>query len=283
MHRRLGLVSLGLTLSLATVACPQKKEEAATTDSSTASDAATAPAAAADTSGLANDDEKTIYALGLALARNIEPFHLSETEVKLLEDGLRDGALGRPPKVPLEQWAPNLQKLAQSRAAVAASDELKATEPFLAEAAAAPGAQKRESGVIYREETAGTGAAPKPTDVVKVHYHGTLRDGSVFDSSRERGEPAQFPLNRVIPCWTEAIQKMKVGGKAVLICPAASAYGDRGAPPKIKPGAALKFEVELIEVVAQEAAQVAPAPAQPEGADARAAATDKKPAPAKKK
>jgi FKBP-type peptidyl-prolyl cis-trans isomerase len=202
--------------------------------------------------------------------------------VKLLEDGLRDGALGRPTKVPLEQWAPNLQKLAQSRAAVAASDEIKATEPFLAEAAAAPGAQKLESGVIYREETAGTGAAPKATDVVKVHYHGTLRDGSVFDSSRDRGEPAQFPLNRVIPCWTEAIQKMKVGGKAVLICPAASAYGDRGAPPKIKPGAALKFEVELIEVVAQEAAQTAPSPVQPDGTDAKAA-TGKKPAPPKKK
>ena len=225
MHRRLGLVSLGLVLSLATVACQQKKEEAAP-DAAAATDAAAPPAA--DTSGLANDDEKTIYALGLALARNIEPFHLSENEVKLLEDGLRDGALGRPTKVPLEQWAPNLQKFAQARAAAAAGEEAKAAEPYLAEAAVAPGAIKLDSGVIYKEDAAGTGATPKATDIVKVHYHGTLRDGSVFDSSRDRGEPAQFPLNRVIPCWTEAIQKMKVGGKATLVCPAAAAYGDRG-------------------------------------------------------
>jgi FKBP-type peptidyl-prolyl cis-trans isomerase len=84
---------------------------------------------------------------------------------------------------------------------------------------------------------------------VKVHYVGTLRDGTVFDSSRERGTPAQFPLNRVIPCWTEGVQKMKVGGKGRLTCPASIAYGDRGAPPKIKPGAALAFEVELLEIL----------------------------------
>ena len=82
---------------------------------------------------------------------------------------------------------------------------------------------------------------------MKVHYHGTLRDGTVFDSSVERGEPATFPLNRVIPCWTEGVQKMKVGGKAKLVCPSNIAYGDRGAPPKIKPGATLVFEVELLE------------------------------------
>jgi FKBP-type peptidyl-prolyl cis-trans isomerase FkpA/FKBP-type peptidyl-prolyl cis-trans isomerase FklB len=84
---------------------------------------------------------------------------------------------------------------------------------------------------------------------VKVHYHGTLRDGSVFDSSRERGVPAQFPLDRVIPCWTEGLQRMKVGGRSKLVCPASIAYGDRGAPPRIAPGAALAFEVELLDVI----------------------------------
>ena len=87
------------------------------------------------------------------------------------------------------------------------------------------------------------------TDTVTVHYTGTLRDGSVFDSSRDRGEPANFALNRVIPCWTEALQRMKVGGTATIVCPSDIAYGDRGAPGgKIKPGAALKFEVELISI-----------------------------------
>ena len=84
---------------------------------------------------------------------------------------------------------------------------------------------------------------------VAVHYHGTLPDGTVFDSSVDRGEPATFPLNRVIPCWTEGVGKMKVGGKARLVCPPDSAYGDRGAPPRIPPGTALVFEVELIEIV----------------------------------
>src|SRR5262249_56091513 len=95
----------------------------------------------------------------------------------------------------------------------------------------------------------GTGRAAAATDKVKVHYHGTLIDGTVFDSSLQRGEPATFPLNNVIPCWTQGVQMMKVGGKSRLICPAELAYGDRGAPPRIKPGATLVFEVELLEIL----------------------------------
>src|SRR5262245_11209784 len=92
------------------------------------------------------------------------------------------------------------------------------------------------------------GEHPKPTDIVKVHYHGTLIDGTVFDSSVERKEPAEFPLNRVVPCWTEGVQKLTVGGKAKLVCPSAIAYGDMGRPPKIPGGATLVFEVELLEI-----------------------------------
>ena len=95
----------------------------------------------------------------------------------------------------------------------------------------------------------GTGPSPKATDKVKVHYHGTLTDGTVFDSSVQRGQPATFALNSVIKCWTEGVQQMKVGGKSRLVCPADVAYGDRGAPPRIKPGATLVFEVELLEIV----------------------------------
>ena len=111
-----------------------------------------------------------------------------------------------------------------------------------------PGAVRSASGVIYIPVTVGTGASPKADSTVKVHYHGTLRDGSVFDSSVQRGEPISFPLNGVIPCWTEGVQKMKVGGKAKLVCPSETAYGDRGQGPKIPGGAALMFEVELLGI-----------------------------------
>ena len=119
---------------------------------------------------------------------------------------------------------------------------------FFSVAAAETGARKTASGLIVIPIKAGTGASPAATDKVKVHYHGTLIDGTVFDSSVVRKEPATFPLNGVIPCWTEGVQLMKVGGKSKLVCPAALAYGDRGAPPRIKPGATLVFEVELLEI-----------------------------------
>src|SRR5215469_13645512 len=101
-----------------------------------------------------------------------------------------------------------------------------ASQAFLDKAASEPGAVRTSSGLIYRELSAGTGASPQPTDIVKVHYRGTLIDGTEFDSSYSRNEPAEFPLNRVIPCWTEGVQKMKVGGKARLVCPSDIAYGD---------------------------------------------------------
>jgi FKBP-type peptidyl-prolyl cis-trans isomerase FkpA len=115
-------------------------------------------------------------------------------------------------------------------------------------AAAEPGAQKTASGLIYKEVKAGSGAQPKATDIVKVHYTGTFIDGKVFDSSVNRGEPVEFPLGQVIPCWTEGVGKMKTGGKAKLTCPADIAYGDQGRPPVIPGGATLVFEVELLEV-----------------------------------
>jgi FKBP-type peptidyl-prolyl cis-trans isomerase FkpA len=219
-------------------------------------DAGSGAAATAASGGaeLATEDQKTVYALGLALARELEPFHLNEAELGTLAQGLTDGALGRPPKVDLETQGPQIQALAKARLALASAEETKASDAYLAAAAAEAGAEKLPSGLIFREVTPGTGDSPKASDTVKVHYHGTLRDGTVFDSSVERGTPAQFPLDRVIPCWTEGVQKMKVGGKSKLTCPATIAYGDRGAPPKIAPGAALSFDVELIEIVPAQAA-----------------------------
>jgi len=104
------------------------------------------------------------------------------------------------------------------------------------------------SGLRITELVPGTGASPKPTDVVVVHYHGTFPDGTVFDSSVDRGQPARFPLNRVIPCWTEGLQRMKTGGKSRLVCPPGIAYGARGAPPRIPGNATLVFEVELLSI-----------------------------------
>lgn len=117
-----------------------------------------------------------------------------------------------------------------------------------AAAAKEEGATTTSSGLVYRSLTEGTGANPGATDTVKVHYRGTLPDGTEFDSSYKRGQPASFPLNRVIPCWTEGVQRMKVGGKAKLTCPPQIAYGARGAGGVIPPNATLMFEVELLGV-----------------------------------
>lgn len=110
-----------------------------------------------------------------------------------------------------------------------------------------PGTVVTQSGLIYQSITEGKGASPAATDTVQVHYRGTFPDGKEFDSSYKRGQPAAFPLNRVIKCWTEGVQKMKVGGKAKLVCPPAIAYGERGAGP-IPPNATLNFEIELLDI-----------------------------------
>ncbi|HUJ22065.1 MAG TPA: FKBP-type peptidyl-prolyl cis-trans isomerase [Bryobacteraceae bacterium] len=122
------------------------------------------------------------------------------------------------------------------------------SQAYLDKAAGEPGAVRTASGLVYRELRAGTGASPAANDTVKVHYRGTLVDGTEFDSSYKRNEPAQFPLNQVIPCWTEGVQKMKVGGKSRLVCPSSIAYGDRGSPPVIPGGATLIFEIELLGI-----------------------------------
>ncbi len=118
----------------------------------------------------------------------------------------------------------------------------------LAAAAKEPGASVTSSGLVYKSVKDGTGASPKATDTVKVNYKGTLPDGTKFDASADHGGPATFPLNRVIPCWTEGVQKMKVGGQAKLTCPSAIAYGPRGAGGVIPPNATLVFEVELLAI-----------------------------------
>ena len=194
------------------------------------------------------EEQKTLYALGLAMSQSLAVFGLSESELEMVESGLSDGVLNRSRKVDLQAYGPKVQELHATRMAAASANEKKSGQTYLDKAAAEKGATKTASGLIITTIKAGTGPSPKATDNVKVHYHGTLVDGTVFDSSVQRKEPATFPLNGVIPCWTEGVQLMKVGGKSRLVCPPNLAYGDRGAPPRIKPGATLVFEVELLEI-----------------------------------
>ena len=200
------------------------------------------------------EEQKTLYAIGLAISHNLTSFNLTPAELDMVKAGLSDGVLKHKPKVELQTYIPKVQELQQTRLAAIADKEKQAGKTFADKAAAGKGATKTASGLVITPIKAGTGATPAATDTVKVHYQGTLTDGTKFDSSVERGEPATFPLNQVIPCWTEGLQQMKVGGKAKLVCPSDVAYGDRGRPPKILPGATLVFEVELLDIVKQESA-----------------------------
>ena len=203
----------------------------------------------AQAADLANDKDKTLYAIGVAVSRELAEFSLTEAELEIVRSGITDGVLKRPLKVDMQTFGPKIQPFAQARASAGAEKEKSAGAAFLAKAAAEAGAKKTASGAIVKILKEGTGASPTAANTVKVHYHGTLTDGTVFDSSVKRGDPATFPLGGVIKCWTEGVQMMKVGGKARLTCPSNVAYGDRGSPPTIRPGATLVFEVDLLEIV----------------------------------
>jgi len=196
-----------------------------------------------------SEADKTFYALGLAISQNLSVLSLSAAELELVKAGLTDGVLGKSHQVELPTYAPKVQELQRTRLAATAAREKKAGEAVLAKAASEKGAVKTATGIGVTTLKPGTGSTPQASDRVKVHYHGTLSDGTVFDSSVQRGEPATFALNGVIRCWTEGLQQMKVGGKSKLVCPSDTAYGDRGAPPRILPGSVLIFEVELLDIV----------------------------------
>jgi FKBP-type peptidyl-prolyl cis-trans isomerase FkpA len=193
---------------------------------------------------LKTEEDKTIYALGLSIGRSLKSYDLTPAELEILKKGLTDSTNNVKPAVELEKYGPKFQQFAKSR-------QERVGKRFLEDAAKEKGAVKLPSGVVYKELTPGKGPSPKATDNVKVHYRGTLTTGQEFDSSYKRGQPATFPLNGVIPCWTEGVQKMKVGGKAQLVCPSAVAYGETGSPPTIPPNATLVFEVELLGIEGQ--------------------------------
>ena len=192
------------------------------------------------------DDQKVIYAIGLLMHRSLDQFDLSAAELDILKRALTDAA-ARKPALDIEEWGPKIEGFAAARGERVAAREKAASAAYLAKAAAEPSVIRTASGLIYRDLSPGTGASPTAGDTVKVHYRGTLINGTEFDSSYRRNEPAQFPLGGVIPCWTEGVQRMKVGGKARLVCPSDLAYGDAGRP-SIPGGATLVFEIELLDV-----------------------------------
>ena len=197
-----------------------------------------------------SEDDKALYAIGVFLSKQVEPFDLKPEEVALVQKGFTAGTSGTKPEVNAEEFIPKIQALQmarmQAKAEKAAAEEAVAIDKLAKES----GATKTASGMLVKHTVEGKGASPAATDEVKVHYEGKLlSNGEVFDSSIKRGEPAVFPLNRVIPCWTEGLQTMKVGGKAQLTCPSGLAYGPGGKPPTIPANSTLVFDVELLDIV----------------------------------
>ena len=211
-----------------------------------------APTASASAAAM-TEDEKAVYALGAAIgqqaAQSVKPLNLSPAEVETLKKGLAASLAGEKPQYDIQQYGSLLQARAEKHSAAAAAGEKQKSVAFRESAAAEAGAVKTASGLVYKTIQPGRGPSPKATDTVQCNYRGTLPDGKEFDASARHGGPATFQLNQVIPCWTEAVQRMKVGEKAKLVCPSEIAYGDRGTPDgSIPPGATLVFEVELLGI-----------------------------------
>jgi len=195
------------------------------------------------------EEQKTLYAIGLIVAKQLGVFTLTPAEFDWVKAGLTDAITGGKPAIEVTAYNEKVQELAKARRKAQGDKQASAAKDFLAKAAAEKGAVKSDSGLIYLSLKEGTGTPPQAADMVKVHYRGTLPDGKEFDSSYKRNKPIDFKLDGVIKCWTEGLQKMKPGGKARLICPPSIAYGENGAGDMILPGATIVFEVELLEVV----------------------------------
>lgn len=205
---------------------------------------------------LDSENAKVSYAIGFNMGQNLRKNIEDIVELAVLMQGLKDGFAGDDkaqlplaelPKI-LRDFQAKRRKLVEQQRKELGEKNKKEGPAFLAENAKKKGVVTTKSGLQYMVLTEGTGAVPKATDTVKVHYRGTLIDGTEFDSSYKRGEPAVFPLNRVIPAWTEGLQLMKVGAKYRLFAPANLAYGERGGGMQIGPHAVLIFDVELLNI-----------------------------------
>ena len=198
---------------------------------------------------LKSEDDKTFYVMGFMLGSNLQRLNLTDQELGALYKGLLASAKGKEAEVDMAIYQPKIQTLFKDRMDKIANKEKEAGTKYLDDYLKKnKNAKKTDSGLVYEVLKEGTGEAPKETDKVEVHYHGTLTSGEVFDSSVDRGKTIEFPLNRVIKGWTEGLQLVKEGGKIRLVIPSDLAYGEQGAPPKIPGGATLIFDVELFKI-----------------------------------
>ena len=209
---------------------------------------------------LSSEEDKTFYAMGYMLGGNLSRLSLTDKEIASLYKGIAAASKGDKAEVDMGVYQAKIQEVFKARMDAVAAKEKEAGSVFIDKFVKDENATKTASGLAYKVIKEGTGATPTAEDTVEVHYHGTLTDGTVFDSSVERGKTISFPLNRVIKGWTEGLQTMKEGGKTKFVIPADLAYGENGAPPKIPGGATLVFEVELFKVIKAEAPKAAPAP-----------------------
>ena len=210
-----------------------------------------APAFAGETAKPA--ERNTLYAVGLTAAHQLSVFNLTPEELEIVRQGFEDGVSDKTPKVVLGDYKAKIQELARDRRKARGDLMAAANMEFLAREAAEKGAVTTGTGLIFFPLKEGNGAGPGPNDTVMVKYRGTLADGKEVDSSDKGGKPAEFRLTStgIIRCWTEALQMMKPGGKAKLVCPSTLAFGERGKGYDILPGAPLVFEIELLEVKKQ--------------------------------
>ncbi|UOO82962.1 FKBP-type peptidyl-prolyl cis-trans isomerase [Uruburuella testudinis] len=250
MNKTFKLGALALASTLALAAC---KQEVKNTDAASGTQAASA--AAAD---LGNPTQQASYAMGMDIGRTLKQMKDQGTDIdiKRFNEGLETMLDGKEAKLSEQQaqevmmtFLAEQQQKAQTKMVEDAKTNLEKGEAFLKENAAKEGVKTTASGLQYQVKTEGTGAQPKATDVVTVEYEGRLIDGTVFDSSKQHGnEPVVFPLNQVIPGWTEGLQLMKEGGEYTFFVPAKLAYDDRAMGDKIGPNSTLVFDIKLLKV-----------------------------------
>jgi FKBP-type peptidyl-prolyl cis-trans isomerase len=215
------------------------------------------------------DEEKELYTLGVLISRQVESFAFTDKEIAIVKAGVDHGARGvaKLEQEEMEKLIPKLQELQGKRVEATGAKAKEDGTAYLAKAEKEQGATKLPSGIVVKITKEGAGAQPVASDTVKVHYTGKLINGKKFDSSHDKrpdgsgGEPVEFPLAGVIPCWSEGVQQLKVGSQAQLTCPSDLAYGPQGNPPVIPGNSVLVFDVELLEIVKADPAAGAAAPA----------------------